>query len=266
MSSSPFGRSRRSEGIIGVDALPAQAGFDEVVPRGVSSRLDTLSVGLFAIVLAVVSAGCAPSRPIAPVRAPTPDSTIDREFDADQRARLDRLRAALAESRSSSASSGLVVRLAFDEAADLDLFVTDPMQESVYFANSPTRSGGTLIDDRRCNDPSPRIEVVHYAMPTPGRYRVGVDFHRRCQDTSLSGDEEKQGLYVVRVDDGARVLEREGKVVPGQFEVIVIEFDYLEVDMSEAGVVESGVVEAGASENTSGVMPTPSPPDGREVH
>ena len=225
------------------------------------SWLEAPSVVVFAIVLAIVSTGCAPSRPIAPVRAPTPDATIDHEFDADQRARLDRLHAALAEPRSSVISSGLVVRLAFDEAADLDLFVTDPTQESVYFANSPTRSGGTLTDDRRCNDPSPRIEVVHYANPSPGRYRVGVDFHLRCQDTALSGDEEKQGIYVVRVDEGARVLEREGKVVPGQFEVIVIEFDY-----PDAGTSEAGVSEAGASENTPGVTPTPSSPDGRAVH
>jgi uncharacterized protein YfaP (DUF2135 family) len=122
-------------------------------------------------------------------------------------------------------SGGLLVRLAFDEAADLDLFVTDPMQESVYFANSPTRSGGRLLADRRCQDPSPRVEMVYYDDPAPGRYRVGVDFHRRCQGTSLSSAEEKEGLYVVRVEEGARILVREGKVIPGQFEVIVIEFD-----------------------------------------
>jgi hypothetical protein len=187
--------------------------------------LEPLLVAVGVILLGVFVVGCAPSRPIAPARAPNPDVRADHEFDADQRARLDRLYAALSEPRASPLSGGLLVRLAFDEAADLDLFVTDPMQESVYFANSPTRSGGTLIDDRRCEDPSPRVEAVHYFDPPPGRYRVGVDFHRRCQDTSLSSAEEKQGLYVVRVEEGARVMEREGKVIPGQFEVIVIEFD-----------------------------------------
>ena len=216
---------RRSEVITRVEGLPARTASDAEVPPRVSSRFSPLSVAVFVIVLGSLLLGCAPSRPIAPARAPTSGVTTNHEFDSDQRSRLDRLYAALAEPRPVTLSGGLLVRLAFDEAADLDLFVTDPRQESVYFANSPTRSGGTLIDDRRCDDPSPRIEVVHYSDPTPGRYRVGVDFHRRCQDTSLSGAEEKQGLYVVRVEEGDRVSEREGQVIPGQFEVIVIEFD-----------------------------------------
>ncbi len=208
-----------------------------------------MSVLVRLIVLGVFVVGCAPSRPIAPARVTTSKASAASEFDADQRARLDALHAALAEPRASvgsgglagslesagsgpseapserALSDGLIVQLAFDEAADLDLFVTDPAQESVYFANSPSRSGGTLVVDRRCDDPSPRIEVVHFAQPAPGRYRVGVDFHRRCQDTPLSGSEEKQGLYVVRVEEDGRILIREGQVIPGQFEVIVIEFD-----------------------------------------
>jgi hypothetical protein len=178
-----------------------------------------------AIAIMAMTVACAPSQPISPVRMPTSDAATRSHFDADHRARLERLRAALAEPVSPALSRGLLVRLAFDDAADLDLFVTDPMQESVYFANSPTRSGGRLIDDRRCDDPSPRVEAVHYSSPTAGRYRVGVDFHRRCSKTSLSGEEEKEGLYVVRVDEGARVLERAGMVTPGHFEVIVIEFE-----------------------------------------
>ena len=177
------------------------------------------------IPLAVLAIGCGPSRPISPVRVPASAVEVQHEFDADQRARLERLRAAAAESTPLEGADGLLVLLAFDEAADLDLFVTDPMQESVYFANSPTRSGGRLIDDRRCDDPSPRVEKVGYSRPVSGRYRVGVDFHRRCRDTDLSVGEERQGLYVVRVVmPDARVLEREGLVIPGQFEVIVIEF------------------------------------------
>ena len=168
---------------------------------------------------------CAPSRPIPPARPPTSDATARSVFNADQRARLDGLHAALAEPVPPALSRGLLVRLAFDDAADLDLFVTDPNQESVYFANSLARSGGRLVDDRRCDDPSPRVEAVSYPSPTPGRYRVGVDFHRRCRESSLSDEEEKQGLYVVRVDEGGRVLEREGMAIPGHFEVIAIEFE-----------------------------------------
>jgi uncharacterized protein YfaP (DUF2135 family) len=177
------------------------------------------------MVLLAANLACEPSAPIPPAHGPASNVASRPDFNADQQARLDRLHAVLAEPVSSALSGGLLVRLAFDDAADLDLFVTDPMQESVYFANSPTRSGGRLQDDRRCDDLPPRVESVHYSNPMPGRYRVGVDFHERCTESPLSGEEEKQGLYVVRVDDGARVLERKGMVIPGQFEVIVIEFE-----------------------------------------
>lgn len=179
----------------------------------------------FTAALVISTIACAPNRPIAPIRASNAYATEPSVFDADQLERLERLRAALTEPVASDLASGLVVRLAFDEAADLDLFVTDPLQEAVYFANSPTRTGGSLIDDRRCDDPSPRIETVHYPNPIAGRYRVGVDFHRQCEGTQLSGDAATQGLYVVQVDVGERVLERSGMATPGHFEVIVIEFE-----------------------------------------
>jgi hypothetical protein len=178
-----------------------------------------------ALILILITIACGPSRPIRPVRPTPPADARNRDFDAEQSALLTRLQATLAEPAPAELASGLLVRVAFDDVADLDLFVTDPMQESVYFANTPTRSGGRLIDDRRCQDPAPRVEAVHFSEPIPGRYRVGVDFHGRCKETSASGAARKEGLYVVRVDVGARVLERRGMVIPGQFEVIVIEFD-----------------------------------------
>lgn len=169
--------------------------------------------------------GCVPSRPIPPARGPGPGEPRNVDFSEEQRERLGRLRTALSEQSASDVSGGLLVRLAFDESADLDLFVTDPMQESVYFANSPSRSGGRLIDDRRCDDPSPRVEEVHFSEPPSGRYRVGVDFHGRCRDGSSGREAGEEGLYVVRIEEGGRVLDRAGMLAPGRFEVIVIEFD-----------------------------------------
>lgn len=74
----------------------------------------------------------------------------------------------------------LVVRLAFEAGADLDLYVSDPLDETVYYANTPVRSGGALDADRRCEDRAPRVETVRFTTPLAGRYRVGVDFQRRC--------------------------------------------------------------------------------------
>jgi hypothetical protein len=74
-----------------------------------------------------------------------------------------------------------VVRLAFEPVADLDLYVSDPLEETVYYANTPVRSGGALGADRRCGEPGERVESVRFPAPLAGRYRVGVDFPQRCE-------------------------------------------------------------------------------------
>jgi hypothetical protein len=187
------------------------------------SRLANRS--LVTLILIFFATACGPSGPIRPAPSPSPTAGSSADFSAEQGTRLARLQAAITEQAPAHLSSGLLVRLAFDDVADLDLFVTDPMQESVYFANSPTRSGGRLVDDRRCDDPSPRIEAIHFPEPIPGRYRVGVDFHGHCEEASVSGAARKEGLYVIRIEEGAHVIERRGMVTPGHFEVIALEFD-----------------------------------------
>jgi hypothetical protein len=82
---------------------------------------------------------------------------------------------------------GLTVVLAWDASVDLDLYVTDPTWETVYFANNPSRSGARLTQDVRCKDVAGRgsfQEVVRIADPLPGGYRVGVDFIERCSGES----------------------------------------------------------------------------------
>jgi hypothetical protein len=82
---------------------------------------------------------------------------------------------------------GLSVLLGWDAPVDLDLYVTDPTWETVYFANTPTRSGARLLRDVTCEEvrgTGPHIEIVHLPAPRPGRYRIGVDFIDAC-----SGDD-----------------------------------------------------------------------------
>ncbi len=117
------------------------------------------------------------------------------------------------------APGGLSVRLAFGADADLDLYVTDPAQETVYFANSPTRAGGRLDADLRCAAAAPRVESVSFAAPAPGRYRVGVDFPERCDGTT------EPVSFVVEVWTGGEREQRRGSVRPGAFLPIVLEFD-----------------------------------------
>jgi len=85
------------------------------------------------------------------------------------------LEAALAQ-RSPPSGGTLRVLLAFGAAADLDLYVTDPRDETIYFANERSATGGRLVEDARCASPSPRIEEISFTAPSAGRYRIGVDY------------------------------------------------------------------------------------------
>ena len=116
----------------------------------------------------------------------------------------------------------LVFRLAFNSAVDLDLYVTDPLLETVYFANHHTQTGGALVNDIRCrgeDDVELRIEEIRFDQPYPGRYRVGVDFPERCD-----GEGGPAGYAVSVVGAGAAHRAR-GSIELEQFEVVALEFD-----------------------------------------
>lgn len=118
-----------------------------------------------------------------------------------------------------SSGDGLTIKLAFEENADLDLYVTGPMLETVYFANHTSKSGGEITEDVRCDSEGKRIEEVRFAHPIPGRYRVGVDFPEGCEEgltrapfaVSVTHDGEEQQVF--------------GTVTLQQFEVVVLEFE-----------------------------------------
>ena len=122
---------------------------------------------------------------------------------------------------------GLRVHLAFPAAADLDLYVTDPLQETVYYANTPTRSGGVLREDRRCIHPAPRLETVEFERPPAGRYRVGVDYAGSCL-----GDAEVVP-FVIAVDSPSGREWSRGLARPAVFEPIVLEVAIVSGDVFE---------------------------------
>ena len=126
-----------------------------------------------------------------------------------------------------AAAHDVVVQLIFGPEADLDLFVTDPDHEEVYFANSPSRLGGIFEVDRRCDDPAPRIETVRFSPAPAGRYRVSVDYPIRC-----ATDVDKV-LFRVIVEANGERQEVEGTAYFGGLEPIVLEFD---AQVSSSGV------------------------------
>lgn len=163
-------------------------------------------------ILPLLAAACA-STPPPP---PPPPAWSDAS-----RAEAARLAEALRATE--PAGDALVVRLAFGAGADLDLYVTDPTLETVYYANTPAVSGGALLSDRRCDGPrgdaaEVRIETVRFERPPPGRYRIGIDFPHRCD----GGPDEVP--FAVSVDHPALHEEERGMARWLDFSVVFHEF------------------------------------------
>ncbi len=111
------------------------------------------------------------------------------------------------------------MELVFGADADLDLYVSDPSQETAYFANTPVRSGGALAADLRCDAQAPRVEVAVWETPAPGRYRVGVDFPERCSGGADAAP------FQLRVRGPGVQRELRGEAAFGRFDSRVLEFE-----------------------------------------
>ena len=110
------------------------------------------------------------------------------------------------------------VVLLWDAPVDLDLYVTDPTMETVYFANRKSASGGVLEKDATCQT-APRREVTTWERAPSGRYRVSLDFIDRC------GQDRREIGYRLLVDTGGRRQERTGTVQLARFVYQAFEFD-----------------------------------------
>ena len=150
-----------------------------------------------------------------------PSAQEDPELAARLEAEAVELAAWLAERESAAEGppGELVVHLAFGAQGDLDLYVTDPLLETVYFANREARSGGAIAEDVRCDTPAPRLEEVRFADPLAGHYRIGVDHPGRCDDG------RDPVAYAVSVAGPGVRHESRGAIGVKVFELIVLEFD-----------------------------------------
>ena len=115
---------------------------------------------------------------------------------------------------------GVTVTLRWSASVDLDLCVTDPALETVYFGNPRTASGGRLERDARCVDGATgeHLELVRWERPPPGRYRIAVDFIERCAGR---GDE---AAYELTVDVDDRRIDVPGRARLGVRDARVLEF------------------------------------------
>ncbi|HSD09547.1 MAG TPA: hypothetical protein VLF14_01070 [Candidatus Binatia bacterium] len=128
----------------------------------------------------------------------------------------------------SAAASGVHVLLLWSAPVDLDLYVTDPSLETVYFANPVSQTGGRLERDVACGtvdggeEGQPQVEEVRWDSPSRGRYRVGVDFVDAC------GRETDEAEFRVVTEVSGERRERSGTVRKARFQPIVVEFDVSE--------------------------------------
>jgi uncharacterized protein YfaP (DUF2135 family) len=124
-----------------------------------------------------------------------------------------------------AAAPGVRVSLLWSAPVDLDLYVTDPSLETVYFGNPVSGTGGRLERDVTCGTleggakGQSLVEAVGWDSPTRGRYRVGVDFIDACG----SKIEEAEFRVVTEVWGNRR--EQTATVRRAHFQSVVIEFD-----------------------------------------
>jgi hypothetical protein len=120
---------------------------------------------------------------------------------------------------------GLGVALLWSVPVDLDLYLTDPTWETLYFANNPTRSGAKIERDTRCSTLPPAPPFVERASleePSAGPYRIGVHFIDAC-----AADAGQVSFRLV-VDFEGRRFERAGTIRRDEFRVIALEFEVRE--------------------------------------
>ncbi len=76
------------------------------------------------------------------------------------------------------------VTAAWQTSSDIDLHVTDPMGEEVYYGHRQSASGGRLDHDANaaCSVAPPTVENVYWASPTPprGTYQARVVSYDQC--------------------------------------------------------------------------------------
>jgi len=92
---------------------------------------------------------------------------------------------------------------------DLDLWVTDPDGEKIYYRNKASASGGKLDRDNRCdNYENGKSENIYWASSPPaGTYKIDVNWYESCD-----GADATSASYKVRVISAGNVKTYSGTI------------------------------------------------------
>ena len=117
------------------------------------------------------------------------------------------------------------VTLRWQTVDDLDLWVTDPNGEAIFFNHPSSESGGQLDVDANANCVDPVSHPVEnifwpYQGAPSGHYRVEVMYYAHCR----SGEETPVSFHVRVLVDG-QVREFDGQVATVGEKVLIFEFD-----------------------------------------
>ena len=106
----------------------------------------------------------------------------------------------------------LTVSLNWSGSADLDLHVTDPMGETLYYFHPASAAGGSISRDRECAGQQGQSEVVSYpaGQAVSGKYQISVHYFRACGAA-------KDVAYNVSVESDAGTQTFNGVVHPGDY-------------------------------------------------
>ena len=86
------------------------------------------------------------------------------------------------EEITSVGTGDIQVTLTWQADVDVDLYVTDPNGETIYYGNASSRSGGELDRDNRCSNLEwGRPENIFWdSNPPTGSYQIDVDYYSAC--------------------------------------------------------------------------------------
>ena len=93
------------------------------------------------------------------------------------------------------------ITVAWQSSSDIDLHVTDPNNEEVFYGHRNSASGAVLDRDANaaCNQSPPTVENVYWGtQPMPGQYRIRVVAYDMCGSPSTPA--------TVSISVGGRIL------------------------------------------------------------
>lgn len=110
-----------------------------------------------------------------------------------------------------AANGNLSVTLSWNGSADLDLHLTDPFGETIYYFHPTSASGGALQQDRECASQD-QTEMITYpsGQAVSGTYSISIHYFRACK-------EPRDVSWKVTVNSDKGTQNYSGVIHPGDY-------------------------------------------------